>query len=64
MDFPSRKIVKTYLSDLSAATVAQTRSGDIYLGTTAGLYRYDRAGDRFQSCPEFGSAFIHTLFED
>ena len=64
MDFPSRAIVKTYLSDLSAASVAQTSSGDIYLGTTAGLYRYDRAGDRFQSCPEFGSAFIHSLFED
>ena len=64
MDFPSRKIRNTYLSDLSAATVARTRSGEIYLGTTSGLYRYDRAGDRFQSCPEFGSAFIHALYED
>lgn len=64
MDFPSRKIRKHYLSELSAATVAQTRSGDIYLGTTSGMYRYDRAEDRFQSCPEFGSAFIHALFED
>ena len=64
MDFPSRKIRKNYLSELSAATVAKTRSGDIYLGTTAGLYRYDRAEDRFQSCPEFGSAFIHALYED
>ena len=64
MDFPSRKIRKNYLSELSAATIAKTRSGDIYLGTTAGLYRYDRAEDRFQSCPEFGSAFIHTLYED
>ena len=64
MDFPSRKIRKNYLSDLSAATVSSTRGGDIYLGTTAGLYRYDRAEDRFQSCPEFGSSFIHTLYED
>ena len=64
MDFPSRKIRKQYLSDLSAATVAKTRSGDIYLGTTSGLYRYDRTEDHFQSCPEFGSAFIHTLYED
>jgi signal transduction histidine kinase/ligand-binding sensor domain-containing protein/CheY-like chemotaxis protein len=64
MDFPSRKLRKNYLSDLSAATVARTRSGDIYLGTTAGLYRYDRAEDRFQSCPEFGSSFIHALYED
>ena len=64
MDFPSRKIQKNYLSDLSAATVYRTNSGDIYLGTTSGLYRYDRAEDRFQSCPEFGSAFIHALFED
>ena len=64
MDFPGRTIRKNYLSDLSAATIASTRSGDIYLGTTSGLYRYDRTADRFQSCPEFGSAFIHTLFED
>ena len=64
MDFPSRKIRKTYLSELSAASVAGTRSGDIYLGTTSGLYRYDRTADRFQSCPEFGSSFIHALYED
>ena len=64
MDFPSRKIRKNYLSDLSAATIARTRAGDIYLGTTSGLYRYDRAEDRFQSCPEFGSAFVHALYED
>ncbi len=64
MDFPSRKIRKNYLSELSAATIAQTKSGDIYLGTTSGMYRYDRTEDRFQSCPEFGSAFIHAFFED
>ena len=64
MDFPSRTVRKNYLSELSAATVGITRSGDIYLGTTAGLYRYDRAEDRFQSCPDFGSSFIHTLYED
>jgi signal transduction histidine kinase/ligand-binding sensor domain-containing protein/CheY-like chemotaxis protein len=64
MDFPGRTIRKNYLSDLSAATIASTRSGDIYLGTTSGLYRYDRTADRFQSCPEFGSSFIHALYED
>ena len=64
MDFPSRKIRENYLPDLSAATVASTRDGDIYLGTTAGLYLYDRAEDRFQSCPEFGSMFIHAIYED
>ncbi len=64
MDFPSRKLRKNYLSDLSAATVSRTQSGEIYLGTTAGLYRYDRAEDRFQSCPEFGGSFIHALYED
>jgi signal transduction histidine kinase/DNA-binding response OmpR family regulator/ligand-binding sensor domain-containing protein len=64
MDFPGRRIRKNYLSDLSSATVARTRSGEIYLGTTSGLYRYDRTADRFQSCPEFGSTFIHALYED
>ena len=64
MDLPSRKIRKNYLTDQSAATVYRTRSGDVYLGTTAGMYRYDRSQDRFQSCPEFGSDFIHALYED
>ena len=64
MDFPSRKLRNSYLSELSAATVAGTRSGDIYLGTTSGLYLYDRRADRFQSRPEFGSSFIHALYED
>ena len=64
MDFPSRKIQENYLPDLSAATVVSTRDGDIYLGTTAGLYLYDRTEDRFQSCPEFGSTFIHAIYED
>ena len=64
MDFPSRKIRRNYLSELSAATATRTRSGDLYLGTTAGMYRYDRSADRFQSCPEFGSDFIHAIYED
>ena len=64
MDFPSRKILKNYLAELSAATIAQTSAGEIYLGTTSGMYRYDRTADRFRSCPEFGSSFIHTLYED
>ena len=64
LDAATRKVRKNYLSDLSAASITRTRSGDVYLGTTSGLYRYDRAEDRFQSCPEFGSAFVHTLYED
>ena len=64
LDAATRKVRKNYLSDLSAASIIRTRSGDVYLGTTTGLYRYDRAEDRFQSCPEFGSAFIHALYED
>ena len=64
MDFQNRTIRRNYLTELSAATIASTRSGDIYLGTTSGLYRYDRRADRFESCPEFGSDFIHTLYED
>ena len=64
MDLPSRRIRKQYLSDLTAASVTMTRSGDVYLGTTSGLYRYDRDEDRFHSCPEFGSTFVHALYED
>ena len=64
MDFPSRKIRRGYLSELSAATATRTRSGDLYLGSTSGMYRYDRSADRFESCPEFGSDFIHAIYED
>ena len=64
MDAATRTIRKNYLSELSAASIIRTRSGDVYLGTTSGMYRYDREEDHFQSCPEFGSAFIHALYED
>ena len=64
LDAATRKVRNNYLSDLSAASIYRTRSGEVYLGTTSGLYRYDRAEDRFQSCPEFGSAFVHALYED
>ena len=64
LDATTRKVRRNYLSDLSAASILRTRAGEVYLGTTSGMYRYDRAEDRFQSCPEFGSGFIHALFED
>ena len=64
MDAATRKVRRNYLADLSAATTYRTRSGDVYLGTTSGMYRYDAAEDRFRSCPELGSAFVHALFED
>jgi len=64
LDATTHKVRRNYLSDLSAASILRTRAGEVYLGTTSGMYRYDRAEDRFQSCPEFGSAFIHALYED
>ena len=64
MDFSRRKVSKNYLPGLSAACVLNTRSGELYVGTTAGLYRYDRAADRFDPCPETGGDFVHALFED
>ena len=64
MNYPSRKIERNYLSDLSAATVFRRASGEILLGTTSGLYSYDKTTDRFRSHPEYGGSFIHTIWED
>ncbi len=64
MDASTKKVTKNYLSDLSAATVYATSTGEIFLGTTSGLYSYDREADRFRSRPEIGSAFVHAIWED
>ena len=64
MNLQTRKITGHYLSDLSSTFLYKTKGGTIYAGTTSGLYKYDARQDRFSSCPEFGSAFIHTICED
>ncbi len=64
MDLGTRKVGKNYLPGVSAATVLRTGSGEILVGTTAGLYRYVPQTDSFASIPEFEGNFIHALLED
>ncbi|MBR0053258.1 MAG: response regulator [Bacteroidales bacterium] len=64
LDAATLKVRKNYLPGIFAACVQKTRSGDILLGTTAGLYWFDPSADRFSPTPEFSGTFIHTLFED
>lgn len=45
-------------------SILRTTSGDLLLGTTAGLFRYDRASDRFVHDAEVGDTFIYYLMED
>ena len=44
-------------------TVCRTAGGDLWIGTTSGLKRYDRAADRFVSDPTI-RGHIHHIFED
>ncbi|MCM1110789.1 MAG: response regulator [Clostridium sp.] len=44
-------------------TILRTIHGDIYIGTIAGLERYDRATDTFTNVEEVGG-FVYDLYED
>ena len=44
--------------------ICKTSAGEIYFGTTLGLFRYNRETDSFLSIPEFGGVFVTDIFED
>ena len=44
--------------------ILKTEDGSILIGTTYGLYRYDRKTDSFEYIEGPGHRFIHTLYED
>lgn len=45
-------------------SLCKTTSGDLWAGTTSGLFRYDRAADRFRRVPELGRVFVYHILED
>lgn len=44
--------------------ICKTSGGDIYFGTTLGLFHYNRTTDSFHSIPEFNGVFVTDIFED
>lgn len=45
-------------------SICRTTSGNLWLGTTAGLFRYHSETNRFERVPELGWVFIYNIKED
>ena len=70
MDIQSRRIKKYGALPRSSGIndpktyVVNNMSGDIYAGTTLGLFRYDRESDSFREINYFSGLFITSMAED
>ncbi len=73
MDIPSKKIIKHYnvgnsphdLKSNFIVTIIKTRNGDVLIGTTFGLYRYNPKTDDFDFLYlDKRVPFVHNLMED
>ncbi len=47
-----------------AFSICRTTTGEVWIGTTSGLLRYNRATDDFTRIPQLGSLFIYDILED
>ena len=47
-----------------AFTICKTTTGDIWIGTTSGLLRYNRATDDFTRIPQLKNMFTYDILED
>jgi len=71
MDILTGKVVRHYnagpdehsLKSNFIVTIFQTRARDILVGTTGGLFKYNRDKDNFSPAPGFG-LFVQALLED
>lgn len=72
LDVNTLKVIRHYgggsdLHDLKTNFVNvlfKTRSGEIYLGTQVGLYRYNQMGNNFTHIDETGFSYISSIIED
>lgn len=71
MDIKSGKVVKHYTGGKGNAlrtnfvfSFCKTRSGEIILATTRGIYRYNRVKDDFDPVPGLPFVFYQTVMED
>ena len=60
----SRRDESSSLHDNKIYTIYKTSEGDLLVGTTLGMLRYDRAGDSFTPIPVFEGMFITDIAED
>lgn len=47
-----------------AFTICKTTTGDIWIGTTSGLLKYNRASDDFTRIPQLKNMFTYDILED
>lgn len=47
-----------------AFSIYKTRSGDIWIGTTLGLLKYNRSTDDFVRISQMGNRFVYDILED
>lgn len=45
-------------------SICRITAGDLYLGTTIGLFRYNPDTERFKRVPELGWTFVYYIKED
>ncbi len=57
------KAVKNY-GGYDIFSICRTASGELYIGTTNGLMRYDRGKDAIEYMPELSGVFIYHIKED
>lgn len=60
----SRRDESSSLHDNKIYSIYKTTEGDLLVGTTLGMLRYDRAGDTFSSIPVFEGMFVTDITED
>ena len=59
------KVVKRYRMMNNVATLGiKSKKGNIFAGTTSGLYKYDRANDSFTLIESTRNTFVHSLYQD
>lgn len=47
-----------------AFTICKTTTGELLIGTTSGLLRYNRATDDFTRIPQLANVFVYKILED
>lgn len=45
-------------------SICRTSTGDLWIGTTSGLLRYNRTTDDFRRIPELENVFVYDIMED
>ena len=55
---------KNSMAANDAFSICKTSDGEIWVGTTLGLLKYNRASDDFTRIPQMGNRFIYDILED